>query len=442
MPSELLRNATLVEFQPARVETGDLRVRDGKILERGKNLPVLEGEAVLDLAGRVAMPGLVCAHTHLYSALARGMPGPRKSPRNFVEILEQVWWRLDRALDPEIVYLSGLVGALDAVRAGVTCLVDHHSSPASIGGSLGALRRAMGTVGLRGILCYEITDRGGRGDRDQGLEETRAFLAEDSGSLIRGMVGAHASFTLGTESLEAIGSLAAEFGAGVHIHTAEDLADVDDARTRYGRTVVERLAAAGCLGPRSILAHGTHLSAEDLATVRDSQTWLVHNPRSNMNNCVGYAPVAEFGPRSALGTDGMGADMLEEAKFAFFKGQDAGAGVSGDQVVRLLAGGMRLAGETFGLPMGQLTPGAAADLVVLDYRPPTPLTADNLAGHVLFGMSSAHVHCVMVAGKWVMLGRQFPGIDLDDIALRAREAAARLWTRMQSVPELAWAGAV
>ncbi len=442
MPSELLRNATLVEFQPSRVETGDLRVRDGRIVERGKNLPVIEGEPALDLSGRVVMPGLVCAHTHLYSALARGMPGPRQAPRNFVEILEQVWWRLDRALDPEIVYLSALVGAIDAVRSGATCLIDHHSSPGAAMGSLGAIRRALGTVGLRGILCYEISDRGGRDERDRGLEETRTFLAEDSGDLIRGMVGAHASFTLGTDSLEAIGSMAAEFGVGVHIHTAEDLADVDDARTRYGHTVVERLAMAGCLTPKTILAHGTHLSAEELAIVRDSQAWLVHNPRSNMNNRVGHAPVSDFGPRAALGTDGIGADMLEEAKVAFFKAQDAGADLSPDHVLRLLSGGTRLAGESFGIPLGTLAEGAAADLVVLDYRSPTPFGADNLAGHVLFGMSSAHVHCVMVAGKWVMLGRQFPGIDLDDLAARAREAAARLWTRMQTVPELAWAGVV
>lgn len=440
MSSELLRNATLVELNPPRVEAGDLRVRNGRIAERGKHLPVIEGEAVVDLAGRVVMPGLVCGHTHFYSALARGMPAPRKAPRNFVEILEQVWWRLDRALDPDLVYLSALIGAIDAIRAGATCVVDHHSSPSAIGGSLGAISRALGTVGLRGVLCYEITDRGGPGDRDRGLEESRAFLSEDPGELVRGMVGAHASFTLGDESLRAIGDLAGEFGVGVHIHTAEDLADMDDARTRYGRSVVERLAAAGCLGPRSILAHGTHLTAEDLGLVRDSQTWLVHNPRSNMNNRVGYAPVAEFGPRAALGTDGIGADMLEEAKFAFFKGQDAGAQLSGNQVLGLLSGGASLAGEAFGLPLGKLDVGAAADLVVMDYRPPTPLTADNLAGHVLFGMSSHHVHCVMIAGMWVMLGRQFPGVDLDDVAARAREAATRLWTRMQAVPELAWAG--
>jgi len=436
LATQLLRNATLVDLRAARVERADLRIEGGRIAERGPGLVPRNGEEVVNLFDRLVMPGLVNAHGHLYSALARGMPGPRRAPRDFVEILEQVWWRLDRALDPESIYLSAMIGALDAIRAGTTCLIDHHASPAAIPGSLATVGRALGEAGLRGVLCYEVTDRGGLKERDEGLAETAEFLSSGTGPLLRGLVGAHAGFTLSQESMHKIGDLAGLHEVGVHIHVAEDRADVENARKRHGMEPIERLAEAGCLTRRSLLAHGTHLSRDQLALAREHGAWLIHNARSNMNNRVGYAPVAEFGKRAALGTDGLGSDMFEEARTAYFKAQDGGAGLAPADVLALLDGGARLASELFGEPIGALEPGAAADLVVLDHQPPTPLDGGNLAGHLIFGLSSGMVESVMIGGRWVLRERRFPDLDVGAVASRARVAAAELWQRMERVPDL------
>src|ERR1044072_3892032 len=251
--SYLFKSATLVSLDPATVEREDLRIADGRIVERATQIEPRPDEEIIDAGGKLVLPGMVCAHTHLYCALARGMPAPPRSPQNFTEILELVWWRVDRALDEETIYWSAMAGAMDRARAGTTCLFDHHASPSRIRGWLEIVREALEKVGLRGVLCYEVTDRGGAQRRDEGLDESRAFLASVKKSLVeqsedqtsflfRAMVGAHASFTLSDESLEQMAELMREFDAGLHIHAAEDLMDVEDARSQYGMCVVERLA--------------------------------------------------------------------------------------------------------------------------------------------------------------------------------------------------------
>jgi putative selenium metabolism protein SsnA len=433
--SYLLKAATLVTLDPPAIARGDLRIAAGLIVERGVELEAREGEEVIDLGGRLVMPGMVCAHTHLYSALARGMPAPPRMPANFKEILEMIWWRLDRVLDEETIYWSAIAGAIDAARAGTTCLFDHHASPSRIGGSLQIVREAIEKIGLRAVLCYEVTDRGDRKERDQGLEENNSFLkwtkrADRPPSLFRAMVGAHASFTLSDESLAACAALMQEFNAGLHIHVAEDKCDVEDARAKYKMGVVERLAKHGALNSRTILAHGIHLSDEDIDTARSAGVWFAHNPRSNMNNRVGYAPVEKFGERVVLGTDGIGADMFEESRFAFFKGRDSSTAVDAESCLRMLANNHRLASEAFGGDISMLSAGSMADLIVLDYQSPTPLIPENLAWHLAFGMSSASVESVMVNGRFVIRDRRSP-LDEQDLYERARIASEKLWDKLR-----------
>lgn len=439
----LLKSATLITLDPPAVERADLRVEGGRIAERGAHLQAREGEEVIDLGGKVVMPGMVCAHTHLYSSLARGMPAPPRAPKNFKEVLEFVWWRLDRALDEETIYFSALAGALDAARAGATCLFDHHASPSHIRGSLQIVREAIERVGLRGVLCYEVTDRGGQARRDEGLEENRAFLqwaANDSErqgrearpQLFRAMVGAHASFTLGDESLEECARLMREYDAGLHIHAAEDMCDVEDARQNHRTGVVERLALRGALNDRTILAHGIHLGERQLEIAREAGVWFAHNPRSNMNNRVGYAPVGKFGGRLALGTDGIGADMFEEARFAFFKGREADTGWGAGEWLRALANNQRMAARAFGIEVGSLDAGSAADLITLDYQSPTPLVAENLAWHFIFGFNSASVESVMVNGSFVMRDRRF-ALDLPALYDEIRRAGEKLWKNLEGI---------
>lgn len=428
----LLRSATLASLDPPRVEAADLRVEGERVVERGVSLAARPGEPVLDLGGALVLPGLVNAHTHLYSALARGMPAPKSPPRSFVEILERVWWRLDRALDEQAIYLSGLVGAIEAALSGVTLLVDHHSSPSCVGGSLALLKRAIEEVGLRSVLCYEVTDRNGSEVRDKGIEENVSFQAGYQSPLTRGMIGGHASFTLGDDSLERLAAAVRRTGSGLHIHVAEDRADVEDCRARHGCTIPERLLRHGVLSERTLLAHCVHLSAGEVEMAHARGAWIAHNARSNMNNCVGHAPTSAL-RRAALGTDGMDEDLLAEARGAYLKMRDAGRPDAAAGTMQLLAGGHRLAAALFGLPFGKLDEGAPADLAVLEYRPPTPVSADNLSGHLLFGVDRSHVTSVMVAGRWVVRDRRLVDVDVEATFARARAAAIALWQRMDKI---------
>jgi putative selenium metabolism protein SsnA len=439
--SYLIQSGTLVQLDPIEVTRCDLRIDAGRIVERDAAILPLPEDEVIDARGKLVLPGMVCAHTHLYSALARGMPAPARTPRNFREILELIWWRLDRALDEETIYWSAIAGALDAVRAGTTCLFDHHASPNHIPGSLSLIRDALETVGLRGVLCYEVTDRGDAGQRDAGLQENQSFADKvnaDAGRpgttdpQFRALVGAHASFTLSDESLAACAAIMKDAGIGLHIHAAEDLSDVEHARDNYKLGVIERLARLGALNDKTILAHGVHLSAAELAIARDAGVWLAHNPRSNMNNQVGYAPVEEFGSKMVLGTDGIGADMFDEARFAFFKGRDAGAGLGADDWLRVLSNNQRLASETFGVQMGTLNRGSAADLVIIDYKSPTPVTSENLPWHLAFGLTSAAIESVTVAGRFLIRDRQaaYPEAELYEKALKA---SRKLWKKLEDI---------
>jgi putative selenium metabolism protein SsnA len=425
----LLKNATVAGLDPPRVEGADLRVEGERIVERAASLAARSGEEVVDLAGAVVLPGLVNAHTHLYGALARGMPPPSPPPGSFLEILERLWWRLDRALDEEAVYLSALVGAIEAARSGTTLLLDHHSSPSFVRGSLEAVKRALEEVGLRSVLCYETTDRNGTEGRDLGIAENEAFLGNEQTALTRGMVGAHASFTLSDESLDLLAAAIDRTGCSLHVHVAEDAADVEDCARRHGTSLAERFHRHGLLMSRTILAHCVHLSPDEIRQVHGHGAWIAHNPRSNMNNRVGAAPT-EAMMRAALGTDGMDQDVLAEARAAFLKMRDAGRADAAAATLQLLAGGHRLASALFGLPIGKLDCGGVADLAVLDYRPPTPLHSDNLTGHVLFGMDRSHIRSVMVAGRWVLRDRRLARVDDAGAFDRARDAAAQLWERM------------
>lgn len=425
----LLRGATLATLDPPRVESADLRIEGDRVVERAASLPAQSGEPPIELGGALVLPGLVNAHTHLYSALARGMPAPKSPPRSFVEILERVWWRLDRALDEEAIRLSGLVGAIEAALSGVTLVVDHHSSPSQIRGSLALLKDAIEEVGLRSVLCYEVTDRNGSEGRDRGIEENVSFQASGQSALTRGMIGAHASFTLGDESLEALAAAARQTGSGLHIHAAEDRADVEDCRARHGCSIPERLERHGVLSARTLLAHCVHLSPGEVEMAHALGAWIAHNARSNMNNSVGHAPTSAL-RRAALGTDGIDQDVLAEARGAYLKMRDAGRADAASGTLQLIAGGHRLAAALFGLPFGTLAEGAPADLVVLDYRPPTPLDAGNLAGHLLFGADRSHVASVMVAGRWVVRDRRLSNVDVEAAFAGARSAAAGLWRRM------------
>ncbi len=416
----LLRDATLIDLDPPAVERGDLRVEGGQIVARGEALPAEGGEEVIELGGDALMPGLVNAHSHLYSALARGLPAP--PVEDFGQALERICWPLDRALTLADVATSGRVGLAEAALCGTTTLVDHHASPEAIEGSLAALGGAFEAVGLRGALCYEVTDRNGDGGRDAGVAECARGLARYRGGDLRALVGLHAPFTLSDASLAALAALPGP----VHVHIAEGAQDLEDARRRGLSGPLERLERAGLLREGSLLVHGVGLSDEEVARARAAGCWLVHNPTSNRNNRVGYARPGRFGDRAALGTDGIGSDMLGAFQEAFYAAREHRHEVD---LLGLLTGGHRLASALLGVKLGRLRSGFAADLVRLDYRPPTPLSADTLVGHLLFGVGARHVRDVWVGGAAVVRDRALVRVDGAAIAREGAAAAGDLWRR-------------
>jgi putative selenium metabolism protein SsnA len=420
----------VTSLHPVHVAGRDVHVVDGRIAQAG-------GGASRDCSGCLVVPGNVCAHTHLYSALARGMPYDLEPPRNFVEILQRVWWRLDRALDEDLIRVSALVGGMEALLSGTTTVVDHHASPNAIDGSLDVIAGALGELGARSILCYETSDRDGPERARAGVEENRRFaelVRRDKPSLARALVGAHASFTLSEETLAACVDVARALEVGIHVHAAEDSADEVDALGFHGLRVAARLAHAGALDHRTLLAHGVHFDERELSLVRAASSYVAHNARSNMSNAVGRARLDELGRHVALGTDGIGADMFEESRTAFFRLREDGSGVGPDWALDRLAVGARLAGESFGeRRLGRIETGAPADLVVLDYSVPAPLDARSFPGHWIFGLGSRHVRDVMVDGEWVVLDRRLTQVDQQELAAAARAEAGRLWKRLEDI---------
>jgi putative selenium metabolism protein SsnA len=434
--STLFRDCLLVELDPLRVQQCDLRQVEGRIVSVGSNLTLQQDDEIIDGHGAVLMPGLVCGHTHLYSALAAGMPAPPRQPENFHEILELIWWRLDRAHDLESVRASGQIGALAALRCGTTTLIDHHASPSCIEGSLTALQDGIATVGCRGVLCYEVTDRNRPTEGAEGLVESERYIREcqqANDHRFAGLVGAHASFTLNELSLANCVEMASELEVGVHIHVAEDPCDEHITREKFGVGLLDRFERVGLLEvPGTILGHGTHLSADDMARLAEYKTnlYLAHNPNSNMNNGVGYTKVVNSTLPVVLGTDGIGADMWREARTAEFKSHDAHAPLPFGGSLKFLAESARRASRALGVTLGKLEVGAAADLVLTNYVPATPLTSDNLAGHFLFSMGPEFIRHVMIDGKWCLRDGQVVSCDEGALRASAAQTARELWSRI------------
>jgi putative selenium metabolism protein SsnA len=417
-------------LDPLFVGPGEVRVSDGRIVADG-------GGEHRDCSGCLIVPGNVCAHTHLYSALARGMPYHLAAPDDFLQILQRVWWRLDRALDLDIVRASALVGGMEALLSGTTTVVDHHASPNAIDGSLDVIAQALGELGIRSILCYETSDRDGPKRAHAGLAENRRFanrMQHEKPLLTRALVGAHASFTLSDETLHECADIARTFEIGLHVHAAEDAVDEHDSLARHGQRVVSRLAHADALDDRTLLAHGVHLDADELGLVLAADAFLAHNARSNMNNAVGRAHLDALAGRVALGTDGIGADMFEESRTAFFRLREDDVHAGAEWPLDRLAVGADLAAASFGeRHLGKLDVDAPADLVVLDYAAPTRLDAHSFPGHWVFALGSRHVRDVMVAGEWVVLDRRLVRADEQELAAEARMQADRLWKRLEEI---------
>jgi putative selenium metabolism protein SsnA len=447
----LIHNAVVCTFGEANqvIEQGAVLVDNGQVVAVGATAELLAQHPQAtreDAGGKLLMPGNICAHTHFYGAFARGLYIPGPAPRDFPEILRRLWWTLDRALDDDGVLYSTLVCLADAVRHGTTTLIDHHASPNEIDGSLDIIAGAVDAAGLRAVLCYEVTDRNGTIGAEAGIAENARFIKKaraDSSQLIAGTFGLHASLSLSDETLARCLAEAEALGdVGFHIHAAEGPADQEDSLAQYGLRTIDRLQSRGILGPRSIVAHVTAIDAWEMAVLRESGTWVTHQPRSNMNNAVGVADMPAMlrgGMPICLGNDGFSNDMFTEMKTAYLLHKvwryDPRT-MPGNQVIDMAyRHNARLAGLFLPQRLGEISPGSAADLILLDYYPTTPLSADNLPWHILFGVAGSHVTHTMVAGRWLMKDRQLLTLDEEAITARSREVARATWERFWELSE-------
>ena len=422
-------------------DNGCVAIRDGLIVAVGLTARLqaaYPGARFVDAHGRVIMPGLINTHTHLYGAFARGMALKDGAPGNFTQILERLWWRLDKALTLDDVYWSAMVGMIASIRNGVTTIFDHHASPGAVPSSLFRIAKAARQTGLRSCLCYEVSDRDGAEIASQGIEENRTFLqyCRDAGDeKLRGLFGMHASFTLSDKTLVQCGQAATEFGAGFHVHTAEAASDAKNCRREHGMSIVQRCANFSILKAKTLLAHCVHVDDREIELLRATRTNVIHNPHSNMGNAVGCAPVLEMmrrGVRVGLGSDGYTSDMFESMKAANLLQKHC----AGDPRVAwaeppqmLFLENARIATECFGRPVGKFMPGAHADIILVNYDPPTPMNAANLSGHIHFGFTGGAVETVFIGGQMVMDSRQLLGVDEQEVMAKCRAAAAEMWKR-------------
>ena len=416
---------------------------DGKVIAKvGKTGDIKEqypNATFIDAKGGVILPGMINAHMHYYSAFSRGMFVKGDPAKNFNEVLERLWWRLDKALSLDDVYYSALVCLIDCIKNGCTTVIDHHASPFAVKGSLFAIGKACQELGIRSCLCYEVSDRDGDAIIKEGIDENIAFIdhaAQCKDDSLRGMFGLHASMTLSNETLakctEAMGSR----NAGYHVHVAEGPGDEVHSMQNYGKTILKRFNEFGLLGDRSIAVHCIHVNEEEMDILKSTGTAVVHNPESNMGNAVGCSPIlkmAEKGILLGLGTDGYVSDMLQSYKMAnaLQKHHNQHPNVAwGEIPTMLFENNATIAERYFQTPLGRLAPGYSADVIISDYMPPTKLDDTNINGHLLFGASGRSVVTTVAAGKVLMKDRKLQGIDQQEVYAKARELSAKTWERV------------
>ena len=396
------------------------------------------GAESIDCSGKIILPGFICTHHHFYSTMARGMSIPGEPASNFVEILERLWWKVDRALDEEDITLSAQVPLIECIRNGTTTVIDHHASPSMRDGSLDLIENAVRQAGIRASLCYEVSDRNTAGG---GVAENKRFIKKvgKGDGQIAAMMGMHASFTLSDATIDECVGIAREAGVGCHIHVAEDAADREDSLAKYHVPTVKRLDNLGVTGEKSIFVHCVHIDEAEMDILAATGTSVVHNPESNMNNAVGVTPLFKLLKRGVLvglGTDGMGSDMLAQMRCAYLLHRLANhdprvAFLEAPQL--LLQNNAAIAERQFGITLGEIAEGRPADLAIMDYQPPTPLSEANFLGHLIFGLVDATVDTTVCKGKILMQGKQILSMDEAQIAARSRELAPKMWKRLNEL---------
>ena len=420
------------------VENGAVAIEGTKIAAVGETEAIKKqyGDAeFIDAKGGVIMPAFINTHEHIYSAMARGLSIKGYNPKGFLDILDGQWWTIDRHLTLEQTKYSAVETLISCIRNGVTTVFDHHASFGQIGGSLFTIADVAKELGVRACLCYEISDRDGMDKARESVMENAEFIRyalKDDTDMIAGMMGMHAQFTISDATMELAAANKPD-EVGYHIHVAEGIEDLHDCLKKYGKRIVDRLMDFNILGEKTLLGHCIYINPHEMDLIKDTNTMVVHNPESNMGNACGCPPTIELvhrGILTGLGTDGYTHDMLESYKVAnvLHKHHLCDANAAWGEVPKMLfENNAAIANRYFKTPLGVLKEGAAGDVIVVDYNPPTQLDASNINGHILFGMTGRDVVTTVANGRVLMKDREIKVIDVEEAMAKCREESAKLW---------------
>lgn len=420
----ILKNAIFIDWQNLSFLQTHLLVKEGTkgsiiFYDNFNEIQISPKDKIIDCKGKIVTKSFAVGHHHVYSALARGMPAPEKTPTNFKEILQYIWWNLDKALDKETIEASALATAMACAKAGSTFVIDHHASPNNIDGSLEIIASAFEKVGISHLLCYEITDRDGLEKAQQGLDETKDYLKKN-----QGLVGLHASFTVGDSTMNKAVELMQKTKSGIHIHVAEDNYDQEHCIMKHNKRVVERLNDFGVLdSSKTILAHCLHIDENERNIIKNSPVFVVQNTESNLNNNVGYFNSKGLGNNIMLGTDGMHSDMLRSMQAAYFVGQT-------NDKIDFTSAYKRFREVHNYLSTSKFSGDNENNLIVLDYNSPTEINERNFLGHFIFGLNSNHVQHVISDGKLIVKDKIIQTVNEDEILSFTKEQSLRLWKKL------------
>ncbi|MDY3005703.1 putative aminohydrolase SsnA [Anaerococcus porci] len=422
-------------------ENGAVYIKDKLIEDVGNSSDIVnkyEDEEVIDFEGKLLMPGMICAHSHIYSAYARGM-GVSKPTDNFFNVLENQWWALDRQLTTEDVRLNALTTYMESIANGVTTVIDHHSGPNSVENSLFTLGEAAKEVGIRTNLCYELSDRDGKEIRDKEIKENIDWIKhcqKEDDDMLRGLFGLHASFTLSDESLEKAVKAMDGVYDGYHVHIAEGIEDQWDCQRKYGKRIVERLEDFGIITENTLAIHCVHINGREMDILKEHNTPVIFNPESNMNNAVGVPPVNRFiekGLKVGLGTDAYTNDMFESMKVANIiqahNTQDPTKGFA-ETLDMQFKNNPEIVSHFLNHEVGRIKKGAYADLISFKYDPYTPLNENNWGGHSLFGLTGRLVNDTIINGEFVMRDKIITKVDQAKIHADSRQRAEKIWSKL------------
>lgn len=419
------------------IENGAVAIENNEIVDFGE-YDLLKGKysdaEFIDAKGKVIMPAFINMHEHIYSAFARGLSINGYNPDGFLDILDGMWWTIDRNLDNELTRLSAVSTYMDCIKNGVTTIFDHHASFGEIPGSLFAIEDAAKELGVRSCLCYEISDRDGMDKSKASVKENVDYIKHaqaDDSDMIAGMMGMHASFTISDETMELIRDSMPD-NTGIHLHVAEGILDLHECLKKYGKRIVDRIYDWNLLGEKSMLAHCIYINSHEMDLIKETDTMVVHNPESNMGNACGCPPTMEIfhkGVLTGLGTDGYTHDMTESYKVAnvLHKHHLCDPNAAWGEVPEMLfTNNAKMANRYFKKELGIIKKGAAADVIVVDYIPNTPMNGNNINSHVLFGMTGRCVTDTIANGKVLMRNRELTVIDEEAAWAKVREGAAKL----------------